>query len=307
MHSRGNRVLCVGVPSDFLLTHVTSRKKSRRHSRGKRYYKRKYRRSKKVGYKQNRKYLRIKCSYQFDVHVDANGKAKYAVPTDSVEVGHYNGTYQHQILLHPFLYLKPLYDYYRVYGIKIRWESNVKNAYTQYGLTNATPQTTVVTGPDWNVICGHKMRVGMDMEDTMPLYVNTTPEASSRMKAKAHSMQYNWSQYFKIPNRKSNVLNTGPSRQNGNWYPADFDESLSNRPGGMIYIEQPSKHDTNALTSLYVGRVYVDKFIILKAMNYHAGQEKPVPDNEYTPTAGDDYVGDADDEPDEEDIPQPGA
>ena len=72
--------------------------------------------------------------------------------------------------------------------------------------------------------------------------------------------------------------------------------------GGMIYIEQPSTNDTNWDTNLYIGRIYVDKFMILKQMNYHAGQESPTFDTDPTITEGGDYVGDEDAEGDEADI-----
>ena len=267
-------------------------------------FKRRYKRkARKVGYKQNRKYLRVKCSYQFDVLADTSGTTKYAIPIDNPNIGHYRGLTSHPILLHPFEYLKPLYDYYRTYAIKLRWESNVKNAYSQYQLnSNDTPQLPFQIGPDWNRLTGHKIRCGMDTEDLTPLYGTTTPMVSNRVKSKAHSMQYNWSQYFKIKLPTSNVTGNNISRQAGNWMTSDNTTNF----GGMIYIEQPSNNETNWDASLYIGRIYVDKFIILKQMNYHAGQEDPVLDTTTTVTAGGDYVGDetAEENSGEEDIVQ---
>lgn len=262
-------------------------------------FKRKFkRRSKKVGYKQNRKYLRIKCSYQFDVHADTAGITKYCIPVDNPQIGHYHNATSHTILLHPFEYLRPIYDYYRCYGIKLKWESNVKNSFTQFGLQGGT--TDAIVGPDYNVLTGHKIRCGLDTEDTTPAYGTSTSMVSNRVGSKAHSMQHNWSQYFKIRLPKGNALSVNTSRQCGQWWPSDM--AGGNAPGGMVYIEQPSANDTNWDQAIYIGRIYVDKFYILKQMNYHAGQEQPVVDASVSVTTGDDYIGDETGEGNEADL-----
>lgn len=187
----------------------------------------------------------------------------------------------------PFTRLRKMYDWYRVTGIKIRFDPVNTNE-----IDNAT-QVQNVFGL-WNSIdYEDPLNTPAFVQDTAAGAVGSLTDAASnyekalasRKLAKKMPIHTSWERYFKIPlSRQMSRASSGDGGQCGQWLPCDGDYTTTNTYG-HIYLEQPFHLHTasagmangidGADTTNYpggIGRITVTKYFCLKDMNYAAGQ-----------------------------------
>jgi len=244
--------------------------------------------------KSTTQYMRIKCGYVIPITTgtvldESEGIFNYAIPIDRNNdlywrlTGTVGGktltatTADSTIKMEPWYRLRPLFDWYRVRGIKLEYFPAFD---TEAGDDTVTAAQQVQQA--------HPINVGYDMENdsadatVRDSFVRTLTNIGSyperaliqRQGHKKMSMDSRWKYFVKISNPVRRFTNTSKGGRAGSWLSCD--NTTASSQYGQVFIEQPVRLGPSGtlplgLVNTVVGYLHVTKYIILKSIANDSG------------------------------------